>query len=52
MSREIDGKIYKDVPVGKVNVNGKEIEGNVIGAEHVNEGIMEVTIVSKDEEEK
>ncbi|MBU3131827.1 hypothetical protein KPL40_05125 [Clostridium gasigenes] len=52
MSKEINGQIYKDMPVGKMNVNGKEIQGSKIKSDDVTDGVMLVTIISKDDENK
>lgn len=51
MSKEIDGKIYNDIPVGKINVNGKEVKGSKISAKDVKDGVMEVTIIAEEKEE-
>lgn len=51
MEREIDGKVYKNIPITKMIVNGKEVIGNVISAEDASEGDITATIVAEPEEE-
>lgn len=51
MEREIDGKIYKNIPINKMIINGKEIVGNVISAEDASEGDITATIVAEPQEE-
>jgi hypothetical protein len=51
MEREIDGKIYKNIPINKIIINGKEIIGNVISAEDASEGDITATIVAEPQEE-
>ena len=43
MDKEIDGKIYKDIPVDKMMINGKEVKGNIISAEDVSSENLKVT---------
>lgn len=50
MSKEIDGKIYNDILVGKINVNGEEIKGNEVQAKYVTDGVMLVTIIAEEED--
>lgn len=50
MDKEIDGKIYKDIPIDKMIVNGKKIDGNIISAEDVADGNLTVTIITKPKE--
>lgn len=46
MEKIIDGKTYKEVPIKKMIVNGKEINGNVIKAEYnTKDGEIRVGIV-------
>lgn len=51
MEKEIDGKVYKDVPVVKMIINGKEIYGNVISAEDASDDTITATIITEPEEE-
>ncbi|MBU3160085.1 hypothetical protein KPL37_10000 [Clostridium frigoris] len=51
MEKEIDGKVYKDIPVVKMIVNGKEIQGNVISAEDASDESISLTIITEPEEE-
>jgi hypothetical protein len=53
MEKIIDGKTYKEVPINKMIINGKKIEGDVIPAEDTdNGGNMAVTIYTDNPEEK
>lgn len=51
MEKEIYGKLYKEVPINKIIINGKEIHGNVISAEDASDGNIRVTIITESEEE-
>lgn len=51
MEKEIDGSLYKDIPVGKMIINGKEIQGNVISAEDASDGTITATIITESKEE-
>lgn len=51
MQKEIDGKVYKEIQITKIVVNGSNQESNVISADNANEGVISVTIVA-DQEEK
>jgi len=50
MDKEIDGKIYKDIPINKMIINGKKVNGNVISAEDVSDGDLTVTIITEPKE--
>ena len=51
MEKVIDGKLYKDISVAKMIINGKEIDGNVISAEDASDENITVTIITEPEEE-
>ena len=51
MEKEIDGKLYKNMPINKMVVNGKEIYSNVISAEDASHGNITVTIIAEPKEE-
>ena len=50
MDKEIDGKVYKDIPVAKLKINGKEVNGNIISAEDVSDWNLTVTIITEPKE--
>lgn len=50
MDKEIEGKKYKDIPIDKMIVNGKEVSGNVISAEDASGGDLTVTIITEPKE--
>lgn len=51
MDKVIDGKVYKDIPVSKMIINGKETYGNVISAEDASDDNITVTIITEPKEE-
>jgi hypothetical protein len=51
MEKEIDGKLYKEVPIKKIIINGKEIHSNVISAEDASDGNIRVTLITEPKEE-
>jgi hypothetical protein len=51
MDKEIDGKVYKEIPVVKMIINGKEIDGNVIPSEDASDGNITATIMTEPKEE-
>ena len=50
MEMEIEGKVYKDIPVVKMIVNGKEINGNVISAEDASNDPIIANIITEAKE--
>jgi len=51
MEKEIDGTMYKSMPINKMIINGKEIQGNVISAEDASDGNITVTIITEPQKE-
>jgi len=50
MEKEIDGKLYKNMPINKMIINGKEVHGNIISAEDASDGKIKLTIIAEPEE--
>ncbi|MGL5152395.1 MAG: hypothetical protein ACRC7N_17700 [Clostridium sp.] len=46
MEKTIDGKVYKEIGVSKVVVNGEAQEGNVISSTKASEGQINITVVT------
>jgi len=52
MEKVIDGKIYKEVKISKIIVNGREIQGSTIRTEDTAEnGDTTVNIITEDDNE-
>jgi hypothetical protein len=51
MEKEIDGKLYKNMSIDKMIINGKEIHGNIISAEDASDGKIKLTIIAEPKEE-